>query len=170
MPLVTSRWHVVLSKNFWLARYVKLAAEHGAFVTSSLIVIVPWLVAIVMSRVPESGRFFVDGVPVFFSAVLLPSAGFHVQEAPVAAAAVPLDDVPCELPLTASQTKPPIATIVATSAPTTAAARGRGCSTLLMTPSVRPHTHATAAKFSMPTCPPPTRSTLARDHRRTRCA
>src|SRR5882757_1560093 len=111
---------------------------------------VPWLVAIVMSRVPESGRFFVGGVPVLVNAVLLPLAGFHAHEAPEAAA-VAGADVPCEPPLTASQTKPPSRMAAATSAPTTAAARGRGCSTLLMTPSVRPHTHTAAAKFSMPT-------------------
>src|SRR5882757_9622908 len=130
---------------------------------------VPWLVAIVMSRVPESGRFFVAGVPVFASAVLALFAGFHVQAAPEAAALV-LVDVPCEVPLTASQTKPPMTTIPATSAPTTAAPRGRGCSTLLMTPSVRPQTDAVAAKFSMPTFPPPTRTTLNPDDRQLECA
>src|SRR5215475_8448997 len=78
MPVVVRRWQVVLLKKFLLAKYEKLSAAHGAFATSSLIVIWPWLVFITMSRVPECGRFVAGGVPVFTRSGSFGAAGLAV--------------------------------------------------------------------------------------------
>src|SRR5215213_10105125 len=63
MPVVVSRWHLELSKNFLPARYAKLAAVHGAPVRSSSASITPWFVVIVISDVPVFGIFVVGGFP-----------------------------------------------------------------------------------------------------------
>src|SRR5262245_12055871 len=124
MPVVVIRWHVVLSKNFWLARYVKLAAEHGASVTSSVIVIVPCVVSNVIARVPDAGRFLDGGVPVFVTCgFCVASAGFHWHDAPAGAAAAV--DVACDGLDTASAIIPPITSTAATATPASAAVRGR---------------------------------------------
>jgi len=89
-----------------------------------------------MSRVPESGRFFVGGVPVLVNAVLLPLAGFHAHEAPEAAAVAGGR----RAVRTTADGEPDEAAEQNGGGDERADYRRgtrRGCSTLLMTPSVR---------------------------------
>src|SRR5215467_3685940 len=85
MPSVVMRWHFEPSKYFLPARNAKLAAEHGAWATSSRIVIAPWLVFMTMSAYPLWGTVVSGGEPVstrvlFLGLVGSPlSAGFGVQ-------------------------------------------------------------------------------------------
>src|SRR3954454_12474618 len=77
-----------LSKNFLPARNVKLSAAHGACAVSTSILIVPWLVSMVMTCVPERGSPLVGGVPTFlivggrlgFGDALGSTSGFHLHE------------------------------------------------------------------------------------------
>src|SRR3954462_13643822 len=66
----TRRWQMVLSKNFLLARYVKLSAVHGAWAVSTSILIAPTLVSRVIVWVPVRGSPVAGGLPtslVFFA-------------------------------------------------------------------------------------------------------
>src|SRR5689334_22242727 len=65
MPVVVIRWHSVLSKNFLPARYVKLAAVHGAFDVSTTTLITPRFVVIVIVSKPDRGSPEAGGVPTF---------------------------------------------------------------------------------------------------------
>src|SRR4051812_36355184 len=72
------RWHLVLSQNFLLLRYSKLAVVQGTFDLSSVAVILPRLVSMVSVAVPVFGAV-AGGVPT--SLTLPPPAppGFGVQ-------------------------------------------------------------------------------------------
>src|SRR5690242_19719914 len=102
MPEVTRRWQFVLSKNFWLARNAKLFAAHGALARSRVMVILPWLVSITMSRLPTVGMSLPFGRPVslrslsigFCASPLSDGFGVYVHVVVVAAAGV----VVCFLP------------------------------------------------------------------------
>src|SRR3954468_8416674 len=107
MPDVTSRWHLLLSKKFLLARYSKLAAVHGTFDRSSGTLMSPRLVEIVMTRLPTFGTL-VGGMPTSLIDGFCPllASGFHTQGVSpgfVAAVWVPLS-LPPRLP--ASQAAP----------------------------------------------------------------
>jgi hypothetical protein len=61
---LTSRWQGLPSKNFCEARYVKLAAAHGALVRSRVRVRSPWVVLMSSVAVPWVGvASGVGGVP-----------------------------------------------------------------------------------------------------------
>ncbi len=62
-PLLVIRWQVVPSKYFLPARNAKLFEVQGAFATSSVTSMSPWLVLIAATRVPVCGTFLVGGVP-----------------------------------------------------------------------------------------------------------
>src|SRR5215467_12330537 len=83
MPAVVSRWQLVLLKNLVPARYVMLAPPQGACARSRVIVMSPWLVTNVRSRVPEAGRPLVAGVPVLVRncATCGLALGVHTHEA-----------------------------------------------------------------------------------------
>src|SRR5881227_3580647 len=72
MPSVTSRWHGVLSKNFLLARYVKLAAVHGACAVSTWTSTVPTFSVSVIVWLPLRGSPDAGGVP---TSLMLPGGG-----------------------------------------------------------------------------------------------
>src|SRR5689334_6154260 len=83
MPLVVSRWQMVLLKKFRPARYLKLAPEQGALARSRLIAIVPWSVVSVIGSVPVRASPLVGGRPT--SVRSPPLAGvFQTQVAVVA--------------------------------------------------------------------------------------
>src|SRR5690242_2014662 len=78
MPSVTSRWHGVLSKNFLPARYVKLAAVHGACAVSTCTSTVPTLSVSVIVWVPLRGSPDAGGVP---TSLMLPGGGAAAGDA-----------------------------------------------------------------------------------------
>src|SRR5215475_2919180 len=117
MPVVVSRWHFELSKYFLPARNDMLSAEHGAFETSSVITILPWLVSSVIWRVPLCGTLVSGGGPVltsfgFFGFCASPcSAGFAVQvhfAGPRLAAAAGAAGLPPPVSATMTATTAPI--------------------------------------------------------------
>src|ERR1043165_782506 len=75
MLWVTRRWHFEPSKNFLPARYVKLAAAHGALAVSTLILMVPTLVSMVMVWAPVRGSPVAGGVPTSFTSLGISGAG-----------------------------------------------------------------------------------------------
>jgi hypothetical protein len=75
---VVSRWHWVLSKYFFSARKLKLAAAQGTFDTSIAARITPWFVVIVIVSMPDFGMPVVGGRPTSFD---WPSVLFQAQSA-----------------------------------------------------------------------------------------
>src|ERR1041384_3331206 len=65
MLVVVIRWQVELSKKCLPARYVKLAAVHGAFAVSTATLITPRFVVIVMVSMPDLGSPGAGGMPTF---------------------------------------------------------------------------------------------------------
>src|ERR1700753_606555 len=129
MPVVTSRWHLVPSQNFLLDRNVKAWAVHGALVLSTVAVIGPRWVSIVMVAVPLLGAYL-GGVPTLtVLAPVLVSTGFQVQATVPAGSAAAVAFVFFAFPLVRavpSQMPPPARTTI-TMAPPMIARRRRRC-------------------------------------------
>src|SRR5688572_22831758 len=85
------RWHLMPSKKFLLARWVKLAALHGDFARSIVTSTVPKFVVMLMTWVPERGSVPVGGRPTSLVVLVRCSLGtsIHVQ-----GAALPLGCAP----------------------------------------------------------------------------
>src|SRR5690606_14305260 len=75
------RWHLVPSKNSWLARWLKLAAMHGEAARSIVTSMSPWLVDVVMAGVPSRGSSG-GGVPTSTATSPLASRHSHPAGAP----------------------------------------------------------------------------------------
>src|SRR5262245_8473452 len=79
MPPLTMRWHLLPSKNFWPARWAKLAAVHGVLAVSMVISTGRLLMVTVITAVPERGSPEVGGVPTALRLGFPVSAGVHRQ-------------------------------------------------------------------------------------------
>src|SRR6266545_4511150 len=62
-PTVLSRWHALPSKNWWPARWVKLAAVHGVLARSIAISMTPRFVVMVIVAMPDLGTAEVGSTP-----------------------------------------------------------------------------------------------------------
>src|SRR5690349_13463648 len=83
------RWHLVLSQNFLLPRYSKLAVVQGTFDLSRVAVILPRLVSMVIVAVPVFGAV-AGGVPTSLT-LPPPVSGVQVQAVKPAGTAAALE-------------------------------------------------------------------------------